>query len=89
MPVDEKDLPVVLPEDAVIDGRGSPLAKMESFVKCECPKCGQPAKRETDTLDTFLNRHGISRVLHVMTVKMGWLIHAPNIGCRLTVMSAA
>ena len=53
VPADEKDLPVVLPEDAVIDGRGSPLAKMESFVKCECPKCGQPAKRETDTLDTF------------------------------------
>ena len=53
VPAAEKDLPVRLPENAAIDGRGSPLAKMESFVNCECPQCGAAAKRETDTLDTF------------------------------------
>ena len=49
----ESDLPVLLPEDATIDGRGSPLAKMDSFTACRCPKCQQPARRETDTFDTF------------------------------------
>ena len=49
----EDDLPVLLPEDAKVDGRGSPLAKMASFTDCKCPQCGANAKRETDTLDTF------------------------------------
>ncbi|MGI9296311.1 MAG: leucine--tRNA ligase [Gammaproteobacteria bacterium] len=53
VPVPEKDLPVRLPEDAAVDGRGSPLAKMDSFVNCSCPECGAAAARETDTLDTF------------------------------------
>ncbi|HAS89736.1 MAG TPA: leucine--tRNA ligase [Desulfovibrio sp.] len=55
VPVPEQDLPVVLPEDAVMneDGR-SPLPDMESFHKVTCPKCGKMAQRETDTMDTFV-----------------------------------
>ena len=55
-PVPEQDLPVVLPPDLVPDGSGNPLAKSEAFhagVKCPC--CGQPARRETDTMDTFVD----------------------------------
>ncbi|MES2918088.1 MAG: leucine--tRNA ligase [Pseudomonadota bacterium] len=54
VPVPEQDLPVVLPEDVVPDGAGSPLARMPSFYECKCPKCGAAAKRETDTMDTFV-----------------------------------
>ena len=53
--VPEADLPVVLPEDLVPDGTGNPLAKSEAFVNCTCPKCGARAKRETDTMDTFVD----------------------------------
>ncbi len=55
VPVPEADLPVVLPEDLVPDGTGNPLAKSEAFINCTCPKCGAPAKRETDTMDTFVD----------------------------------
>jgi len=55
VPVPEKDLPVVLPEDLVPDGSGSPLTKCESFINVACPRCGQPARRETDTMDTFVD----------------------------------
>ena len=55
VPVPEKDLPVVLPEDCVSDGSGNPLAKRADFVNTVCPTCGAPAKRETDTLDTFVD----------------------------------
>lgn len=54
VPVPEKDLPVVLPENVVPDGAGSPLAKMPEFYETTCPKCGGAAKRETDTMDTFV-----------------------------------
>ena len=54
VPVPEDQLPVVLPEDVVPDGTGSPLAKMPEFYSCTCPKCGTAAKRETDTMDTFV-----------------------------------
>ncbi len=54
VPVPEDHLPVVLPEDVVPDGAGSPLARMPEFYECSCPKCGAPAKRETDTMDTFV-----------------------------------
>ena len=55
VPVPEKDLPVELPTDIEFTGEGgSPLASLESFVKTTCPKCDQPAKRETDTFDTFV-----------------------------------
>ncbi len=55
VPVPDDQLPVVLPEDCVPDGSGNPLAKRPDFVNCACPKCGQPAKRETDTMDTFVD----------------------------------
>lgn len=55
VPVPEKDLPVVLPQDLVPDGSGNPLAKSEAFLACSCPKCGKPARRETDTMDTFVD----------------------------------
>ena len=54
VPVPEDQLPVVLPEDVIPDGAGSPLAKMPEFYECSCPKCGSAAKRETDTMDTFV-----------------------------------
>ena len=54
VPVPEDQLPVVLPEDVVPDGAGSPLARMPEFYDCSCPKCGAAAKRETDTMDTFV-----------------------------------
>ncbi|NDC66593.1 MAG: leucine--tRNA ligase, partial [Burkholderiaceae bacterium] len=55
VPVPESDLPVVLPEDCVPDGSGNPLNKREDFLKVNCPKCGKPARRETDTMDTFVD----------------------------------
>jgi leucyl-tRNA synthetase len=55
VPVPEKDLPVVLPEGLVPDGSGNPLAKTPSFLNCDCPKCGGAARRETDTMDTFVD----------------------------------
>ncbi|QKZ06921.1 leucine--tRNA ligase [Pseudomonas eucalypticola] len=54
VPVPEDQLPVKLPEDVVPDGAGSPLARMPEFYACTCPKCGAAAKRETDTMDTFV-----------------------------------
>jgi leucyl-tRNA synthetase len=55
VPVPDDQLPVKLPEDCVPDGSGNPLNKLESFINCSCPKCGNPAKRETDTMDTFVD----------------------------------
>jgi len=54
VPVPEDQLPVVLPEDVVPDGAGSPLARMPEFYECSCPRCGSAARRETDTMDTFV-----------------------------------
>ncbi|NEP16343.1 MAG: leucine--tRNA ligase [Leptolyngbya sp. SIO4C1] len=54
--VSDDQLPVALPENIELTGRGaSPLAKLEDWVNCECPSCGAPAKRETDTMDTFID----------------------------------
>jgi len=55
VPVPDQDLPVVLPEDCVPDGSGNPLNKRADFVNCQCPKCGKDARRETDTMDTFVD----------------------------------
>jgi len=56
VPVPEEDLPVLLPPDVEITGKGgSPLSKISSFVECRCPQCGREARRETDTMDTFVD----------------------------------
>ena len=55
VPVPDSDLPVRLPEDLVPDGSGNPLAKTASFLQCRCPRCGADARRETDTMDTFVD----------------------------------
>ncbi|MEE8465215.1 MAG: leucine--tRNA ligase, partial [Dehalococcoidia bacterium] len=56
VPVPESDLPVLLPEDADFKPTGeSPLAANHDFVHTDCPKCGEPARRETDTMDTFMD----------------------------------
>jgi leucyl-tRNA synthetase len=55
VPVPDEALPVVLPEDLVPDGSGNPLAKSPAFYQCKCPQCGRDARRETDTMDTFVD----------------------------------
>jgi leucyl-tRNA synthetase len=55
VPVPDDQLPVVLPEDCVPDGSGNPLHKREDFLNVACPCCGKPARRETDTMDTFVD----------------------------------
>ncbi|MCM5679207.1 leucine--tRNA ligase [Schlegelella sp. S2-27] len=55
VPVPEQDLPVVLPPDCVPDGSGNPLNRRADFLNVACPKCGKPAQRETDTMDTFVD----------------------------------
>jgi leucyl-tRNA synthetase len=55
VPVPESQLPVVLPEDLIPDGSGNPLNKNDRFLKCVCPTCGADARRETDTMDTFVD----------------------------------
>ncbi|MBU0455491.1 MAG: leucine--tRNA ligase [Pseudomonadota bacterium] len=54
VPVSEKDLPVKLPENVAFEGVTSPLSKMPEFYQTTCPKCGKPARRDTDTFDTFM-----------------------------------
>lgn len=54
LPVPEKDLPVILPENVTLEGAGSVLAQMPSFFEVDCPQCGKKARRETDTFDTFV-----------------------------------
>jgi leucyl-tRNA synthetase len=55
VPVPDEDLPVILPEDCIPDGSGNPLAKRADFLRADCPRCGRPARRETDTMDTFVD----------------------------------
>ena len=55
VPVPDADLPVVLPGDLIPDGSGNPLNKYAEFLDCACPRCGKPARRETDTMDTFVD----------------------------------
>ncbi len=55
VPVPDEQLPVVLPDHLVPDGSGNPLNKYAEFLHCACPKCGKPARRETDTMDTFVD----------------------------------
>ena len=55
VPVPDEQLPVVLPEDLVPDGSGNPLGRTPAFYECQCPQCGAAARRETDTMDTFVD----------------------------------
>ncbi|MCU0955211.1 MAG: leucine--tRNA ligase [Hyphomicrobium sp.] len=55
VPVPARDLPVELPKDATFDKPGNPLERHPTWKHCACPKCGQPARRETDTMDTFVD----------------------------------
>ncbi len=55
VPVPDDQLPVALPEHLVPDGSGNPLNKYPEFLNCACPQCGRPARRETDTMDTFVD----------------------------------
>lgn len=55
VPVPDSQLPVVLPEDLVPDGSGNPLGKSPAFHQVDCPSCGRLARRETDTMDTFVD----------------------------------
>jgi leucyl-tRNA synthetase len=55
VPVPDEQLPVLLPEDLVPDGSGNPLLKDEAFLRVDCPRCGAAARRETDTMDTFVD----------------------------------
>jgi len=54
VPVPDEQLPVTLPRDVVLDGSQSPLAAHPTFPRADCPTCGKPARRETDTFDTFM-----------------------------------
>jgi leucyl-tRNA synthetase len=55
VPVPDEQLPVLLPENLVPDGSGNPLAKDAAFLACTCPRCGGAGRRETDTMDTFVD----------------------------------
>ncbi|NCZ74816.1 MAG: leucine--tRNA ligase, partial [Betaproteobacteria bacterium] len=55
VPVPESDLPIVLPDDLIPDGSGNPLNRHEAFLRCRCPRCDKPSRRETDTMDTFID----------------------------------
>jgi leucyl-tRNA synthetase len=55
VPVPEEQLPVLLPEDVEFTGEGNPLLRSKAFLETTCPSCGKPARRETDTMDTFMD----------------------------------
>jgi leucyl-tRNA synthetase len=86
--VPDSQLPVVLPEDLVPDGSGSPLAKTPSFYKTRCPKCGADAQRETDTMDTFVDSSWYF-LRYACPTRPRWSMRARSTGTRSTCTSAA
>ena len=91
VPVPESDLPVLLPDDAEFLPTGaSPLARHEGFLNTECPNCGAAARRETDTMDTFMcsnwymYRYVDPHNHHARSTR-----NSPSAGCRSTSTPAA
>jgi leucyl-tRNA synthetase len=90
VPVPEKDLPVVLPQDCVPDGSGNPLHKHEGFhAGVVCPVCGKPARRETDTMDTFVDSSWYFMRYCDPHNDQAMVAEGATTGCRWTSTSAA
>ncbi len=83
VPVDEKDLPVILPEDVKFTGAGgSPLQESDAFVHAACPKCGGKARRETDTMDTFVDSSWYFIAYCMGRDNLAFRVSTPNAGLK-------
>ena len=81
MPTPEDQLPVILPEDVVMDGITSPIKADPEWAKTTVN--GQPALRETDTFDTFMESSGTTRATPARSTKKAcWILTPPTTGCR-------
>jgi hypothetical protein len=89
VPVPEKDLPVVLPEDLIPDGSGNPLNKCASFLNVPCPCCGKPARARPTPWTPSSIRPGTSCATATRPTRTRWWPTAPSTGCRWTSTSAA
>jgi leucyl-tRNA synthetase len=87
VPTPDDQLPVVLPDYLVPDGSGNPLNKYAEFLNCACPKCGRPARRETDTMDTFVDSSWYF-FRYCTPARARWWMRGPITGCRLINTSA-
>jgi len=88
VPVPERDLPVVLPEDLIPDGSGNPLNKCRSFLDVACPQCGRRGARPTRWTPSS-TRRGTSCATATPASRTAWSARAPVTGCRWTSTSAA